>query len=280
MRLARRDDVLNVGLPALACSAVPVLTISTLLSWGLPPSCWFLLRLSLPLRPPDHSLQACAVAPKLVCPEGWTDYLQHEAVARAERREPWRGVWRGDFVPASRRRRAQRLSGAARSDLGGYRVKGDVSRVGASSFLMQAPLRAFPGYRAFMRASRPIVARCGPRGVRALAPPSSPAAITLPAENARTPARSERRSVVRARNSRAIPQALFECLPTAFCLRWLASRRIRPPKTAVGVVVPLRRPIRTLPSERATLCFLQPFFPHNGPISNVRHGSPVTPIRE
>ena len=76
-------------------------------------------------------------------------------------------------MPASRRRRAQRLSGAARSDSGGYRVKGDVSRIGASSFLMQAPLRAFPGYRAFIRASRPIVARCAPQGARDLARPSS-----------------------------------------------------------------------------------------------------------
>ena len=161
------------SLRALACSAVPVLTVSSLHSWGLPPSCRFLLRLSVPPRPPDHSLQAQAFAPRPLCRRCSIDCVPQEAVARAGRREPWRGVWRGDFVPASRRRRPRRLSGAARSDFGGYRVKGDVSRIGASSFLMQAPLRAFPGYRAFMRASRPIVARCGPRGVRDLAPPSS-----------------------------------------------------------------------------------------------------------
>ena len=70
----------------------------------------------------------------------------------------------GDFVPASRRRRAQRLSGAARSDSGGYRVKGDVSRIGASSLphaSAPARLSRLPGlhacvapYRRSMRTSR------------------------------------------------------------------------------------------------------------------------------
>ena len=90
----------------------------------------FLLRLSLPLRPSDHSLQAQAFAPRPLCRRCSIDCVPQEAVARAGRREPWRGVWRGDFVPASRRRRAQRLSGAARSDFGGYRIKGNVGRAG------------------------------------------------------------------------------------------------------------------------------------------------------
>ena len=42
-------------------------------------------------------------------------------------------VLRGDFVPASRSRRAERLSGAARSDSGGYRIKGNVRCSGASN---------------------------------------------------------------------------------------------------------------------------------------------------
>ena len=77
-------------------------------------------------------------------------------------------------------------------------VKGDVSRIGASSFLMQAPLRAFPGYRAFMRASGALVVRCAPRCVRGLARPSS----------ARTGARGPA-SVIRSNRAAALALTAF-----------------------------------------------------------------------
>ena len=79
---------------------------------------------------PDHSLQAQAFAPRPLCRRYSIDCVPHEAVARAGRREPWRG----DLVPASRWRRAQWGSGAARSDFGGFRVKGNVGRAGTSMY--------------------------------------------------------------------------------------------------------------------------------------------------
>ena len=57
-----------------------------------PPFRWFfrLPAVSVP-SPPDHSLQAQAFAPRPLCRRYSIDCVPHEAVARAGRREPWRG---------------------------------------------------------------------------------------------------------------------------------------------------------------------------------------------
>ena len=46
---------------------------------------------------------------------------------RRHRRAPPPGAWKAVFLPASRRRLALCLSGAAWSDSGGYRAKGEFS---------------------------------------------------------------------------------------------------------------------------------------------------------
>ena len=55
-----------------------------------------------------------------------TDYVSHEAAAKAARR----GVWRGEFVEPSRWRRRARLEAAAPSGTGDCRIKGNISRQG------------------------------------------------------------------------------------------------------------------------------------------------------